>query len=996
MDLSYADMLIQEKRFSEAREYLSGLARKHPQHFDNIQTRIQKINKIDEAYNALFQQLLALYAKGEGEEALKLDVQRRMDELNPNPSEDQRRRLDELRSMSAFIEYNRRLRSIFTRARFAMDGGEYAKAARIYEEAFSLYRDEFVASAPGGPLVRDRAIAAVESLGTSIGEFEADAPSLAAIKANLAGAYAAPAPGALSALDAARPALDRLADQRARTASLGRGLRDQFFVFKQADPDLTDSSFLPFAYRAALGWTTEDSRPPNGILGAIDRQFEAVVGGALDAALGASDKALLSLEASYDAADWDAAAGASQDAAARAREAAELLSLRKRYYAKDGGLGTRDEDAAAIALDAARAQSLKHLEEVVALLARSASSRARLREADADAKPVLDEVAASGGAQAASRAAERILSFYRKADAERTAALGLAADVKRVRAKYESIDAKSKPPVPDWRARQERAEARAASDLAAAESSLAGLAHVAASIEYAAAAAAIQGQDARIQEGQALAKGVVSEDPELRDFLLRYPDRGMAVASSVESDARAANSRIKALIAKYRALPPFVLSSAPMQAWMAEASAGDKRTLEIIASAADLARTSRAQQQQADSARTEAELRVQEARAALRQANFKLADERIDRAQERYLDSLILQWDPALKARSEEIARALRAEIDDARQNRVVAEKRRLINQGKQYFYGGEFERAEDRFLQAQVLHRTVFDEDDPEAALWFRLSQTAVSIRSGRTIPETAPLYPEMSQLLSKARLLFEQGRDAIRRNRRTEGIARLNEAKALVEQVKVAFPRNQDAAVLGLQVEFLIDEGNAERLFRKYFDDAARKIDSPSQPTQYEGYNELLNLREIRPTWSGMSAAITRAQIRLGIIRPPADPAKIAEAKRLVALARPIVEKNNRPFFPVALENLNKAIALDPDNQEATALKDVIQRGLPQAGAQNNILSIPDLRRFKDAEALYAKGDQAASYAIVKQLWANAAYRNHRGLKSLYEKLAKAFGDL
>ena len=58
-----------------------------------------------------------------------------------------------------------------------------------------------------------------------------------------------------------------------------------------------------------------------------------------------------------------------------------------------------------------------------------------------------------------------------------------------------------------------------------------------------------------------------------------------------------------------------------------------------------------------------------------------------------------------------------------------------------------------------------------------------------------------------------------------------------------------------------------------------------------------------------------------------PPPDPAKIREAADLYKKAYAIVSSNVRSNYPTALEYLNRAFKLDPDNSDVTVLKDRVQ---------------------------------------------------------------------
>ncbi|MCK7506531.1 MAG: hypothetical protein MZV70_22395 [Desulfobacterales bacterium] len=103
---------------------------------------------------------------------------------------------------------------------------------------------------------------------------------------------------------------------------------------------------------------------------------------------------------------------------------------------------------------------------------------------------------------------------------------------------------------------------------------------------------------------------------------------------------------------------------------------------------------------------------------------------------------------------------ALGIQIVRAENDRVVRDTRRLLTEGKAFYNAGDFARAEEALLQARARWKvTHTDEPEPEVENWLRLVQTALSVKTGRDIPQTAPLYPEMSQLLSLGPKEFRGG---------------------------------------------------------------------------------------------------------------------------------------------------------------------------------------------------------------------------------------------
>ena len=79
--------------------------------------------------------------------------------------------------------------------------------------------------------------------------------------------------------------------------------------------------------------------------------------------------------------------------------------------------------------------------------------------------------------------------------------------------------------------------------------------------------------------------------------------------------------------------------------------------------------------------------------------------------------------------------------------------------------------------------------------------------MKTGRVIPPTAPLYPEMSQMLSIAHQYFDSGSAKIKKGQKAEGVELLEQAKKKLQEVQLVYPLNQEASLLTLRIDQLID---------------------------------------------------------------------------------------------------------------------------------------------------------------------------------------------
>jgi len=348
-----------------------------------------------------------------------------------------------------------------------------------------------------------------------------------------------------------------------------------------------------------------------------------------------------------------------------------------------------------------------------------------------------------------------------------------------------------------------------------------------------------------------------------------------------------------------------------------------------------------------------------------------LEDQQFDEAREYALlanndlfESLSYQEDTEFRTRMDTEISALQARIQEEENRIVVADVRRLITQGKDQFFGESFERSEQSFLQGIVRWGKTNEDENTELTYWLSRVRTALSPQAGRLITETNPLYTEITQLLNRAREDFERGETLTERGDATSALEFLERAEQKIFQVKQPMPLNQEASVLQLRIDQLKAPDKFEASFRQSYNEAVRKL--KVQPT--EGYQTLQDLYLIKSDYPGIRQSIYQAEVILGIIVSPPDKKALAKSENLANQAEKIIKNNNRDFFPTALQQLNQAIELNPDNQRAIVLKDRVL--IYSGGSSVFVLSSIDEGLFRDAEKEFIKGNYFEALILVEQI--------------------------
>ena len=380
----------------------------------------------------------------------------------------------------------------------------------------------------------------------------------------------------------------------------------------------------------------------------------------------------------------------------------------------------------------------------------------------------------------------------------------------------------------------------------------------------------------------------------------------------------------------------------------------------------------------------EAESLYQRSQSALAEDRFDEARELLSRARARYSDALFLEDNEELRAGSDRRLVALDASISDQQQRVIVVQTRELKTRARTAYYAADFESASRDLARARDLWAvTNGDSEDQEITDLLAMINTALSMRTGRYIPVTAPLYPEMSQILSQANQLYGEGEALLGQGRRQEARTALSRAQEQLRKVQLVYPLHQEASLLSLRIERLLDPKAFERSF-------ARRVEAAKANTnRQEAYAVLTDLREINPAYQGLSELILNIEYETGIRRRPIDrTTRSAAASRLAQAERVYTSaKGNSAELDKAVALLNEAISLNPDDSAATSLKDKIQI---EAGARaTSILSAADEAAYLVAIQELNKNNVITANAMVEQLMRKGDNSRNKKLQLLQKRI-------
>jgi len=980
--LTTVDTLIQERKYNEAILLLTQFIKNNPDRFDDAQRRLQRIVKLREEYNRVADELLNVLVTDPTNDERKLAMIRQLESLEAAPNRAAREFILKTKETALFTYNRAQFDKIMADGRALIDKGDYVAAAKRYTDGFSLYREEFYQAGYGDLIVNNvnQGLKDIQdnlaTYATLIPELQKRIDTFINLTKNIS--FTTDFEPLIATYDELETLLLQYAGVRNRITDVGRGFESQFALLQSADANLGDSSFLPFAFRFILGRKTEVQ--PEGIVGAMDTFWVKGVTG-LETAIVQS---LNGLYASYNDQYAENPLTMQDPKVEKIRKYSDFalrvvsiwspVAIKELYgqvtnYGKSIAVSKTPLYLSVQALldnTYTLTNYYKVLKEFLALKEEQASFFEAWQSGSAAQETTVKSLL---NVRNNLNTLKNILTTYKDEGAKR---LQIYTGYKE---KELNLDA--------GLAQLQRGNDSLAfleQQIQAQELSLVSQWFT---IENAGIRTTLNTRNENFEKALSLLEGVQVTVQGGSSYLAKYPKESIPLFNELDRQLSGDIQKIRTLLAAYTAEPGAIKNDPGIQALQNETDDFLQKLEALQSQVRSNSVIAQKQSALADSLKLEGDRRYQEAKTALSNLNFDLARQRLQQSGERYDASLAVQDSQALRSLRDQRLLSLAEEISKTENETVVRDVRRLITEAKKAYFNGNFTKAEDTLLQAQNRWKTTNVNDEPEVSYWLTLARSALSIKTGRTIPVTAPLYPEMSQLLSAAQRAFETGKSLLAAKKRTEALEQFEIARKKIQEVRILFPLNQEAGLLELKIDQLIDPVAFTANFKDRLANAQAKLATQPQ----EGYAELQDLYTINPAYPGLKAIIEKVEIQLGLRLPPPDPKAIARSNELVAAAKRIIDANTRSQFPVALAQLNEALKLNPNNEQAVALKDRIQTDV--GGQATVVLSSAAEREYQRAVQELQKGNTIVALAIVEQLLQDPKNKNSTKLVELQKRI-------
>jgi tetratricopeptide (TPR) repeat protein len=952
--LPKVDRLI--RNYNEAILELTVYMKENPEDFDGAQRRIRRIIDLRNTYNSKGLDLLSVLSNEPTNDQKKLEMISYMESLEKNPNQATLDFILGTKAAAQFTYYRAKFDEIMTAGDAMIDMGLYADASRKFTEGFVFYKQEFDEETEEALLARVNAgLGTINSSIISFSELQLPfTASIEACRAALAAGDLALAETAFLQLDSEMLRFSRL---RNLVAESGWFLEDTFANIQKTNELVTENSFLPFAYRFSLGRKT--AKRYEGVLGAFDAQWNA----ALSLINGDTDNIIRS--------QWLSAYSALEKGDA---PSGLLLLEKTRRFA---GLGAAFSTSASRFISRPDTYGIPDYKATVGrytayqALVSNFISLGNKYTAYRDLKRRIEAyVGETPGSVYIRKAPSLTVSSYAGFASELNIFI---VDIARER---DSLTVPSSLTVYS----NELDSFRQAFSSALAADQIAIFRKTASFQENSVVLMLTEWQRVSAESSVLLDGEAIPGSAELA----YYPAESIAEYNRLRSGITSDKKAVSEAVALMKKAPPTIVADAPYAlsvSNMENVLAG----LDALYAEAGL-RIAKANSRilQANLARQESDLRYAQSQSALKKGDFQGARDNLQRSREKINLSLSLQESAALRAASDLKIEKLGLEITRQENESVVREVRALIIAGKNLYYLGNFDQAEQIFIQAKNRWSATNIDANPEISNWMEIINTALSMKTGRTIPVSAPLFPQMSQLLSSANQLYIEGKSLMEASKKAAAITVLSTAKEKLQQLQLVYPINQDAGQLTLRINQLIDPP----AFELFFKQKVEYVRANYKIERQTAYSDLLDLYQINPGYPGIKKLVDEVEIYLGIQIPPPDPKALARSGELTRSAQKIYDANTRSQFQVALSQLDEAIKLNPNNQVAITLKDRIQTSGGTAQA-TLVLSGSDEAKYQQAVQELQKGNKITASALVEQLLLNPKNRNSAKIQDLKKRI-------
>jgi hypothetical protein len=481
---------------------------------------------------------------------------------------------------------------------------------------------------------------------------------------------------------------------------------------------------------------------------------------------------------------------------------------------------------------------------------------------------------------------------------------------------------------------------------------------------------------------------IEGEGDEEEVVIYRYPSRSLDELQSTRQAAVDLVGELDAYLERYQTQAERLEESEEVATRVSEGASlhqelsflQDRIASTIIEAENQIARAEQLRQDYRDA--------IAAARDAIETLDVETANQAWNRAKEAYVDSLELMQDPEFRDQADQTVAAVGEEIKEARNRLVVRQVREMVNEAEQLYEGEQYIEAKNMLEDARETWSQTNVDPNPEIERLAGLVNVALNFTQQRDLSETEPLYPVLSNYLSIAREDYREAQRLLEAGDRDEAQSHLIRADENVDSVLAVRPYNWEARVLKLRILRQQNADNFADLFERRYEEALDVRDENPE----EALTALETLKVIRPNYQGIDQQIRELEIELGLRPDPVTQQQRQEASRLLTRARELTEEGSAAQTRAAINLLEEAVSLNPENDEAKVLLDRLR--IDTGGQATATLTSAEEQQLRRAETLFVENKVAQAFAIVERLMQEEENRLYPPLLDLRKRIVSRLG--
>ena len=961
--LSQADQLIADKEYDKAIQLLTDYMNANPNNFNAAQTRLQQIVRIRDHYNQVANELLDTLEKDPENNDKILELSNLLLTIESPSNPKVRQFLDKVRVLAEFNVNRLRLERLMAAAKVQLQNNDFAGALATYASGLDIYQKAYFSSGYGQE-AEDTATAGLQHISANIQSFNNMTGPFSQAAQVITGLDkpTLPRPGEItSAYTALSPLMDELLGLRKDFYDIRKSYDDQLAVLQQEKGISGDMNFLSFAGRLITGPADQDE----GMTGTLDRFWQLRLGAVKTALTDLVDRSYSEAHVSMINNDFS---GGLSTFDMTAQYISSALKLVKTWdtFVELGNVTTYTVYGETVS-EGELGEFLKYhsMEQAIGYYNQIGDIGNRGLTLGKEESPTLNawQQGTMDTQTAISQEQNLRLSYQAVHNEIDNVVNQLAPDEETLRGSVANFsDVPGGVGLPYTYLTDARNIAvNLGNNFQARENN-------AAIRQYTIANGDLEKRtdtrEAEFSKGNSLIQGVSQEGEGIGTYIAHYPSEGLAVLTQMSQNLATDISAARALIAQYAAEPQKITDLSQIKTLSTSAQDLLARLLALQNRNTGIMAATRTQVDRANAQKLEGDRLYQAAQAALNRGDFDTARNNLTKATDQYDASLAIQESTSLRSYRDNQVVKMGDEIVRRENEIVVRDVRNLVTSARTSYYAGNMDQAEELLVRAENRWRVTNITEHPDVEYWLNLVRGALSLQSGRTIPPTAPLYAEMSQLLSDANRGYNEGLQLLTSGQRSDGLAKFSESLAKTREVRLIFPMNHDARMLELRIEQQTDTNAFSAAFRQRISEAV----AGTKQKNAESYAELQDLAEINPKYPGMQAILVQAEIDMGLRPPPPDPKDLARSAELTKNAQANINTRDVVRYQVAMTQLEEAVRLDHNNTQAQNLMDQLQ--ILISGTGRFVMDSYTQERYNAAQQAYLQGNYLSANAIVLQL--------------------------